>query len=78
MAAKIKTEMTIGISDEIKAALQVAIQFVGTTGSQFARQAILEKLVRDGFMRHPAQALWEKTNAHQNPLICGSGIVPAE
>ena len=53
MTAKIKSEMSIGISDEIKSALEIATEFVWINRHQFARQAILEKLVREGFMRHP-------------------------
>ena len=53
MSAKIKTEMSVGLTDEIQTALIMATDFVGMKPSQFGRQAILEKLVREGFLRHP-------------------------
>jgi hypothetical protein len=53
VAAKIKTEMSVGLTDEIQTALIMATDFVGMKPSQFCRQAILEKLVREGFLRHP-------------------------
>jgi hypothetical protein len=53
MTAKIKNEMSVGLTDEIKSALEMATEFVGMKASQFGRQAILEKLVRDGYLRHP-------------------------
>jgi hypothetical protein len=54
MAAKIKSEMSVGLTPEIEEALKVATDFVGMKPSQFGRQAILEKLVREGFLRHPS------------------------
>ena len=66
MTAKIKSEMSVGITDEIRSALEIATEFAGIKPSQFGRQAILEKLVREGYLRHPMQALWENSNAHQN------------
>jgi hypothetical protein len=53
--AKIKTILTVGVTDEIRNALEIASEWSGTTCSQLARQAILEKMVREGFMRHPMQ-----------------------
>jgi hypothetical protein len=53
MPAKIKSEMSVGITDEIKSALEIATEFQGTKPSQYGRQAILEKLVREGFLKHP-------------------------
>jgi hypothetical protein len=53
MTAKIKSEMSVGITDEIKSALEIATEFQGTKPSQYGRQAILEKLVREGFLKHP-------------------------
>ncbi len=54
--AKIKRERMIGITDAIDAALAMVEDFSGLKPSQYCRQAILEKLVRDGFMQHPAAA----------------------
>jgi hypothetical protein len=53
MAAKIKTELAVGITEEIKNALEIATDFCGMKPSQYGRQAIVEKLVREGFLEHP-------------------------
>lgn len=53
MAAKIITEMSVGLTPEIQSALTVATEFQGMKPSQYGRQAILERLVREGFLRHP-------------------------
>ena len=45
--------MSVGLTPEIEEALKVATDFVGMKPSQFGRQAILEKLCREGYMRHP-------------------------
>ena len=66
MTAKIKSEMSVGITDEIKSALEIATEFAGIKPSQFGRQAILEKLVREGYLRHPMHTRWENSNAHEN------------
>jgi hypothetical protein len=54
MTAKIKSEMSVGLTSEIESALQIATEFQGMKPSQYGRQAILEKLVREGYLRHPA------------------------
>ena len=54
MAARVIKEMSVGLTPEIEEALKVATDFIGMKPSQFGRQAILEKLVREGYMRHPA------------------------
>ena len=53
MAAKIKSEMSVGLTPEIEAALNVAVEFEGIKASQFGRLAILERLVARGYMHHP-------------------------
>jgi hypothetical protein len=53
MAAKIKSEMSVGLTPEIEEALKVATEFQGMKPSQYGRQAILERLVREGFLKHP-------------------------
>jgi hypothetical protein len=53
MVAKIKSEMSVGLTPEIESALKVATDFVGMKPSQFGRQAILEKLCREGYLRRP-------------------------
>jgi hypothetical protein len=56
MAARIKTELAVGVTQEIKDALEIATEFQGMKPSQYGRQAILEKLVRDGYLKHPGLA----------------------
>jgi hypothetical protein len=53
MAAKIKVDRIIGLTDEADENLKIACQFTGMTISQYGRIAIIEKLCRDGFMQHP-------------------------
>ncbi len=69
--AKIKRERMIGLTENIEAALMMVEDFSGLKPSQYCRQAILEKLVRDGFMQHPAAA-------HRNNIINPPQPVPAE
>jgi hypothetical protein len=59
MTARILSEMSVGLTPEIEAALEVAADFSGLKPSQFGRQAIIEKLVRDGFIKHPGMARFE-------------------
>jgi hypothetical protein len=63
--AKIKRERMIGLTDQIDAALMVVEDFSGLKPSQYCRQAILEKLVRDGFMQHPAAAHFKNGDSPQ-------------
>jgi hypothetical protein len=56
MTAKIKVDRQVGLTTEIDEKLKIACEFTGMTISQFGRIAVLEKLVRDGFMAHPAMA----------------------
>ncbi len=65
MAKRIKRERMIGLTDAIEAALTVVEDFSGLKPSQYCRQAILEKLVRDGFMQHPAAAHLKNNNLPQ-------------
>ncbi len=62
MVARIKAELMVGITDEIKAALEIATEFSGMRPSQYGRQAILEKLVREGYLKHPGMARLERNN----------------
>jgi hypothetical protein len=59
MTAKIKREMSVGLTPEIQQALLVATEFQGMKPSQYGRQAILEKLVQQGFLKHPMHRQWE-------------------
>jgi hypothetical protein len=58
-ARVILTDMTVGLTQEIQAALEVAADFSGLRPAQFARQAVIEKLVREGYLRHPGVARFE-------------------
>lgn len=58
--AKIKQELSVGLTDEIDAALRLACEFSGAKPSQYARQSILERLVREQFIQHPGQRLMAK------------------
>ena len=62
MVAKIKDEMSVGLTPEIKEALQIATEFQGMKPSQYGRQAILEKLVQQGFLKHPMHRQWENNS----------------
>jgi hypothetical protein len=55
MTSRISVELFVGVTPEMAQALAMACEFEGVKGSQFGRQAILEKLVRHGYMVHPAQ-----------------------
>ena len=63
MAAKILTEMSVGLTPEIQDALIIATEFSGMKPSQYGRQAILERLVREGFLRHPGLAKIQRDDA---------------
>jgi hypothetical protein len=51
--AKIKRERMIGITDAMDTALLLVEDFTGLKPSAYCRVAILERLVKDGFMQHP-------------------------
>ena len=60
MAAKILTEMSVGLTPQIQAALETAVEFSGMKASQYARLALVEKLCREQFLIHPGYARLEK------------------
>jgi hypothetical protein len=62
--AKLKTLLTIGVTNDIKNALEIASESNATTCSQLARQAILQFLVREGYLQHPA-AIYQQAQAAQ-------------
>jgi hypothetical protein len=66
MAAKILTEMSVGLTPEIAEALETAVAFSGIKASQYARIALVEKLCREQFLTHPGFAQIEKRKAAQN------------
>jgi hypothetical protein len=57
MTAQITCEMMVGITPKIIDAIENACEDIGMKPSQFARQAIVEKLVREGFMMAEFPAL---------------------
>lgn len=59
--ALVKTDLVVGITDEINSTLKIATAFTGLKPSQYGRLAILEKLVRDGYMKHPGDILVAET-----------------
>jgi hypothetical protein len=63
MAARILKEMSVGLTREIESALHVATEFQGTKPSQYARQAILQRLVAEGFLRHPGINNYQNSEA---------------
>jgi hypothetical protein len=61
MAARITSDLSVGISAEIAAALEMATEFTGVKSSTYARIALTEKLCREGFLIHPGAARLEKS-----------------
>ena len=58
----------IGITDAtdaIDTALALVEDFTGLKASAYCRVAILERLVKDGFMQHPASARFQNNNTPQ-------------
>jgi hypothetical protein len=66
---RISKEAVIGIDGEIADALELATAFFQTTVSQYGRAKIIEGLVRDGFIVHPATTLQQKRSAPAKPEI---------
>jgi hypothetical protein len=66
--ATLTKEINVAISPEIETALKSATAFSGIRASQYIRIALVEKLAREQFMRHPGLVHLEKTNGQQiNP-----------
>ena len=63
MRELVSFELFVGLTPSMRAALEIATQFSGMKSSTWARQAILEKLVREKFIAHPLQVLAEAQNA---------------
>jgi hypothetical protein len=63
MAAKILSEMSVGLTPEIAKALNIATEFSGLKPSQYGRMAILERLVREGFLKHPGITNYQNSEA---------------
>ena len=65
MTAKILLEMSVGLTPEIAKALNIATEFSGLKPSQYGRMAILERLVREGFLKHPGITNYESLTNKQ-------------
>jgi hypothetical protein len=76
MASKIKTDLSVGIPEEMEAALENAVAFSGIKASQYARIALVEKLCREQFMQHPGLAQVRKPAIKSQPSP--ENMVPAE
>jgi hypothetical protein len=50
---RINLLLSVGITEQIKRELELASEYFGLTPSQFGRQAIIEKLMREGIRRPP-------------------------
>jgi hypothetical protein len=57
MTARILTELSVGLTPELQNAVKLASEFSGMKPSQLGRMALVEKMVRDGFMEHPGKRL---------------------
>jgi hypothetical protein len=65
MTAKILSEMSVGLTPEIAKALNIATEFSGPKPSQYGHMAILERLVREGFLKHPGITNYESLTNKQ-------------
>ncbi len=59
MAARILTELSVGLTPEIHLALESAVAFSGVKASVYGRIALVEKLCRENFLTHPGVAFVE-------------------
>jgi hypothetical protein len=50
MASRILSDLSVGVTPEIQEALETAVAFSGIKASQYARIALVEKLVREQFL----------------------------
>jgi hypothetical protein len=55
MVARVPYEMNVGITAEMQAAMRMICDFTGMRPAQYARQALLEKLVRDRAIASPME-----------------------
>jgi hypothetical protein len=62
MTALITRELMVGLTDEQHHALSIAVDILGFKPSQYGRQAIVERLVRDGVLQTPL-AKYQTANA---------------
>jgi hypothetical protein len=66
MAARILSEISVGLTPELETAVKLASEFSGMKPSQLGRVALVEKIVRDGFMQHPGQKFVAAAKAAAN------------
>jgi hypothetical protein len=66
MRTRILTEVSVGLTPEIQAALETAAAFSGITASAYGRIALIEKLTREQFLEHPGVTF---LNNRQQPEI---------
>jgi hypothetical protein len=67
-SGQFKSDLSVAVTAEIEAALETAIAFSGIKASQYCRIALVEKLTREKFMRHPGLVYLEKAAA-KNPEL---------
>jgi hypothetical protein len=58
--SKVEKDLSVGVTLEIKEALETAVAFSGIKSSTYGRIALVEKLCREGFLIHPGTARLEK------------------
>jgi hypothetical protein len=52
----IEVELNVGMTREQADRLELAARYVGMKNSAYVRQALVEKLVQQGFLPHPLAA----------------------
>jgi hypothetical protein len=57
MTVKRPYEVGLSLSADERQALELASECYGTSQSQYIRQPLIERLVREQFLAHPAQKL---------------------
>ena len=63
MVARIATELMVGLTEEQHQALSIAVDLLGFKPSQYGRQAIVERLIRDGILQNPLAKYQAAANA---------------
>lgn len=53
MAAQITSEIMVGLTEKIREGIEIACACNGMRPSQYCRQAVFEKLVREGVIEPP-------------------------
>ena len=67
MVATILSEVSVGLTPEIEAALENAVAFAGIKSSQYVRIALVEKLVPGEFPKTSRSRAARKINAEKPP-----------